>query len=264
MRGFDKLEEGRSRVLVYQVGSIQIIYQDVIRWLYQVDCQMDPYQILVDVSRVYWIQLDPVGSMCILGGSMYILVDLSWIHVYPVGSMCILVYLSWIQLDPVGSLYILVEPLQTLVYPLLDPCRSLQIFSISTCIFIYPLYPYQSTLSLSIHSYPLLSTLSIYSISFNIHSMQQIYFAFFIKALLNMRIFRIFPLFTSRKLLQPIKSIQNTSIPLIDIIPINWNSFQSSCTCHHVHPSFFSKSLLINVDDSIQYNNQLLFFLFIV
>ena len=142
MRGFDKLEEGRSRVLVYQVGSIQIIYQDVIRWLYQVDCQMDPYQILVDVSRVYWIQLDPVGSMCILGGSMYILVDLSWIHVYPV-----------------GSLYILVEPLQTLVYPLLDPCRSLQIFSISTCIFIYPLYPYQSTLSLSIHSYPLLSTL---------------------------------------------------------------------------------------------------------
>lgn len=234
MRGFDKLEEGRSRVLVYQVGSIQIIYQDVIRWLYQVDCQMDPYQILVDVSRVYWIQLDPVGSMCILGGSMYILVDLSWIHVYPV-----------------GSLYILVEPLQTLVYPLLDPCRSLQIFSISTCIFTYPLYPYQSTLSLSIHSYPLLSTLSIYSISFNIHSMQQIYFAFFIKALLNMRIFRIFPLFTSRKLLQPIKSIQNTSIPLIDIIPINWNSFQSSCTCHHVHPSFFSKSLLINVDDSI-------------
>ena len=237
MRGFDKLEEGRSRVLVYQVGSIQIIYQDVIRWLYQVDCQMDPYQILVDVSRVYWIH-----------------VYLRWIHVYLSGS----------QLDPVGSLYILVEPLQTLVYPLLDPCRSLQIFSISTCIFIYPLYPYQSTLSLSIHSYPLLSTLSIYSISFNIHSMQQIYFAFFIKALLNMRIFRIFPLFTSRKLLQPIKSIQNTSIPLIDIIPINWNSFQSSCTCHHVHPSFFSKSLLINVDDSIQYNNQLLFFLFIV
>ena len=254
MRGFDKLEEGRSRVLVYQVGSIQIIYQDVIRWLYQVDCQMDPYQILVDVSRVYWIQLDPVGSMCILGGSMYILVYLR----------CIQLDLSWIHVYPVGSLYILVEPLQTLVYPLLDPCRSLQIFSISTCIFIYPLYPYQSTLSLSIHSYPLLSTLSIYSISFNIHSMQQIYFAFFIKALLNMRIFRIFPLFTSRKLLQPIKSIQNTSIPLIDIIPINWNSFQSSCTCHHVHPSFFSKSLLINVDDSIQYNNQLLFFLFIV
>ena len=40
--------------------------------------------ITVDVSRVYWIQLDPVGSM-------YILVDLSWIHVYPVGSLYILV-----------------------------------------------------------------------------------------------------------------------------------------------------------------------------
>ena len=251
MRGFDKLEEGRSRVLVYQVGSnrlytrmlldgcIRWIVRWIVRWIH---------------IRSQWMLVESIGSMCILGGSMYILVDLSWIHVY----------LSWIHVYPVGSLYILVEPLQTLVYPLLDPCRSLQIFSISTCIFIYPLYPYQSTLSLSIHSYPLLSTLSIYSISFNIHSMQQIYFAFFIKALLNMRIFRIFPLFTSRKLLQPIKSIQNTSIPLIDIIPINWNSFQSSCTCHHVHPSFFSKSLLINVDDSIQYNNQLLFFLFIV
>ena len=145
MRGFDKLEEGRSRVLVYQVGSIQIIYQDVIRWLYQVD----PYQILVDSFISQWMLVESIGSMCILGGSMYILVDLSWIHVYPVGSMCI-------QLDPIGSLYILVEPLQTLVYPLLDPCRSLQIFSISTCIFIYPLYPYQSTL---IPINPLLSTL---------------------------------------------------------------------------------------------------------
>ena len=257
MRGFDKLEEGRSRVLVYQVGSIQIIYQDIIRWLYQVDCQMDPYQILVDSFISQWMLVESIGSSWIQLDPCVSQVDPCISQWILVGSMCI-------QLDPVGSLYILVEPLQTLVYPLLDPCRSLQIFSISTCIFIYPLYPYQSTLSLSIHSYPLLSTLSIYSISFNIHSMQQIYFAFFIKALLNMRIFRIFPLFTSRKLLQPIKSIQNTSIPLIDIIPINWNSFQSSCTCHHVHPSFFSKSLLINVDDSIQYNNQLLFFLFIV
>ena len=49
--------------------------------------------IIVDVSRVYWIQLDPVGSMCILGGSMYILVDLSWIHVY----------LSWIHVYLSGS-----------------------------------------------------------------------------------------------------------------------------------------------------------------
>ena len=241
MRGFDKLEEGRSRVLVYQVGSIQIIYQDVIRWLYQVDCQMDPYQILVDVSRVYWIH-----------------VYLSWIHVY---LRWIHVYLSGSQLDPCVSSWILVYLSRVFIDLSISITRSLQILVDLQYIHLYLYIP---TLSLSIHSYPLLSTLSIYSISFNIHSMQQIYFAFFIKALLNMRIFRIFPLFTSRKLLQPIKSIQNTSIPLIDIIPINWNSFQSSCTCHHVHPSFFSKSLLINVDDSIQYNNQLLFFLFIV
>ena len=250
MRGFDKLEEGRSRVLVYQVGSnrlyTRMLLDGCIRWIVRWILIRSQWMLVESIGSS-WIQLDPCVSQVDPCISQWILV----------GSMCI-------QLDPVGSLYILVEPLWTLVYPLLDPCRSLQIFSISTCIFIYPLYPYQSTLSLSIHSYPLLSTLSIYSISFNIHSMQQIYFAFFIKALLNMRIFRIFPLFTSRKLLQPIKSIQNTSIPLIDIIPINWNSFQSSCTCHHVHPSFFSKSLLINVDDSIQYNNQLLFFLFIV
>ena len=149
MRGFDKLEEGRSRVLVYQVGSIQIIYQDVIRWLYQVDCQMDPYQILVDVSRVYWIQLDPVGSswilggsMCILGGSMYILVDLSWIHVYPVGSSWILVYLSRAFIDLSISI-----------------TRSLQILVDLQYIHLYLYIP---TLSLSIHSIPinpLLSTL---------------------------------------------------------------------------------------------------------
>ena len=142
MRGFDKLEEGRSRVLVYQVGSIQIIYQDVIRWLYQVDCQMDPYQILVDVSRVYWIQLDPVGSMCILVGSMYILVDLSWIHVYPVGSSWILVYLSRAFMDLSISI-----------------TRSLQILVDLQYIHLYLYIP---TLSLSIHSIPinpLLSTL---------------------------------------------------------------------------------------------------------
>ena len=130
MRGFDKLEEGRSRVLVYQVGSIQIIYQDVIRWLYQVDCQMDPYQILVDVSRVYWIQLDPVGSMCIL-----------------VGSMCI-------QLDPCISQQSLYRPQYIHYQILVDPCRSLvyPLVSLYThSIPINPLYPYQSTL---IHSYP--------------------------------------------------------------------------------------------------------------
>lgn len=144
MRGFDKLEEGRSRVLVYQVGSIQIIYQDVIRWLYQVDCQMDPYQILVDVSRVYWIQL-----------------DLSWIQLDPcvsqldpcisqwilVGSMCI-------QLDPCISQQSLYRPQYIHYQILVDPCRSLvyPLVSLYThSIPINPLYPYQSTL---IHSYP--------------------------------------------------------------------------------------------------------------
>ena len=147
MRGFDKLEEGRSRVLVYQVGSIQIIYQDVIRWLYQVDCQMDPYQILVDVSRVYWIQLDPVGSMCILCGSMYILVDLSWIQLDPCVS-------SWIQLDPCISQQSLYRPQYIHYQILVDPCRSLVYPLVSLYIHsipINPLYPYQSTL---IHSYP--------------------------------------------------------------------------------------------------------------
>lgn len=238
MRGFDKLEEGRSRVLVYQVGSNRLYIVDYILGCYQMAVLgglLDGS--ILDPSGCQQSLLDPVGS--------------SWIHVYLSGS----------QLDPVGSSWILVYLSRAFIDLSISITRSLQILVDLQYIHLYLYIP---TLSLSIHSYPLLSTLSIYSISFNIHSMQQIYFAFFIKALLNMRIFRIFPLFTSRKLLQPIKSIQNTSIPLIDIIPINWNSFQSSCTCHHVHPSFFSKSLLINVDDSIQYNNQLLFFLFIV
>lgn len=137
MRGFDKLEEGRSRVLVYQVGSIQIIYQDVIRWLYQVDCQMDPYQILVDVSRVYWIQLDPCVSQVDPCISQWILV----------GSMCI-------QLDPCISQQSLYRPQYIHYQILVDPCRSLvyPLVSLYThSIPINPLYPYQSTL---IHSYP--------------------------------------------------------------------------------------------------------------
>ena len=137
MRGFDKLEEGRSRVLVYQVGSIQIIYQDVIRWLYQVDCQMDPYQILVDVSRVYWIQLDPCVS-----------------QVDPCISQWILVGSSWIQLDPCISQQSLYRPQYIHYQILVDPCRSLvyPLVSLYThSIPINPLYPYQSTL---IHSYP--------------------------------------------------------------------------------------------------------------
>ena len=144
MRGFDKLEEGRSRVLVYQVGSIQIIYQDVIRWLYQVDCQMDPYQILVDVSRVYWIQLDPVGSQ----------VDPCVSQVDPCISQWILVGSMCIQLDPCISQQSLYRPQYIHYQILVDPCRSLVYPLVSLYIHsipINPLYPYQSTL---IHSYP--------------------------------------------------------------------------------------------------------------
>ena len=144
MRGFDKLEEGRSRVLVYQVGSIQIIYQDVIRWLYQVDCQMDPYQILVDVSRVYWIQLDLSGSQLDPCVSQLDPCISQWILV---GSMCI-------QLDPCISQQSLYRPQYIHYQILVDPCRSLvyPLVSLYThSIPINPLYPYQSTL---IHSYP--------------------------------------------------------------------------------------------------------------
>ena len=139
MRGFDKLEEGRSRVLVYQVGSIQIIYQDVIRWLYQVDCQMDPYQILVDSFISQWM----------LVGSSWIHVYLSWIHVYLSGS----------QLDPCVSSWILVYLSRAFIDLSRSITRSLQILLDLQYIHLYLYIP---TLSLSIHSIPinpLLSTL---------------------------------------------------------------------------------------------------------
>lgn len=134
MRGFDKLEEGRSRVLVYQVGSIQIIYQDVIRWLYQVDCQMDPYQILVDVSRVYWIQLDPCVSQVDPCISQWILV----------GSMCI-------QLDPCISQQSLYRPQYIHYQILVDPCRSLVYPLVSLYTHSIPINPLLSTLIHPIH-----------------------------------------------------------------------------------------------------------------
>ena len=149
MRGFDKLEEGRSRVLVYQVGSIQIIYQDVIRWLYQVDCQMDPYQILVDSFISQWMLVESIGSMCILVGSSWIHVYLSWIHVYLSGS----------QLDPCVSSWILVYLSRAFIDLSISITRSLQILVDLQYIHLYLYIP---TLSLSIHSIPinpLLSTL---------------------------------------------------------------------------------------------------------
>lgn len=142
MRGFDKLEEGRSRVLVYQVGSIQIIYQDVIRWLYQVDCQMDPYQILVDSFISQWMLVESIGS--------------SWIHVY---LRWIHVYLSGSQLDPCVSSWILVYLSRAFIDLSISITRSLQILVDLQYIHLYLYIP---TLSLSIHSIPinpLLSTL---------------------------------------------------------------------------------------------------------
>ena len=141
MRGFDKLEEGRSRVLVYQVGSIQIIYQDVIRWLYQVDCQMDPYQILVDVSRVYWIQLDPVGSQ----------VDPCVSQVDPCISQWILVGSMCIQLDPCISQQSLYRPQYIHYQILVDPCRSLVYPLVSLYTHSIPINPLLSTLIHPIH-----------------------------------------------------------------------------------------------------------------
>lgn len=152
MRGFDKLEEGRSRVLVYQVGSnrlyTRMLLDGCIRWIvrwilirsqwihsYHSGCQ----QSLLDPVGSSWIL---VGSMCILVGSLYILVDLSWIHVYPVGSSWILVYLSRAFIDLSISI-----------------TRSLQILVDLQYIHLYLYIP---TLSLSIHSIPinpLLSTL---------------------------------------------------------------------------------------------------------
>ena len=122
MRGFDKLEEGRSRVLVYQVGSnrlyTRMLLDGCIRWLYQ----MDPYQILVDSFISQWMLVESIGS--------------SWIHVY---LRWILVYLSRAFIDLSISI-----------------TRSLQILVDLQYIHLYLYIP---TLSLSIHSYPLLSTL---------------------------------------------------------------------------------------------------------
>ena len=147
MRGFDKLEEGRSRVLVYQVGSIQIIYSRLytrmlldgcIRWLYQ----MDPYQILVDSFISQWMLVESIGS--------------SWIHVY---LRWIHVYLSGSQLDPCVSSWILVYLSRAFMDLSISITRSLQILVDLQYIHLYLYIP---TLSLSIHSIPinpLLSTL---------------------------------------------------------------------------------------------------------
>lgn len=143
MRGFDKLEEGRSRVLVYQVGSNRLYIVDYILGCYQMavlgglldGSLLDPsgfIHIIVDVSRVYWIH-----------------VYLRWIHVYLSGS----------QLDPCVSSWILVYLSRAFIDLSISITRSLQILVDLQYIHLYLYIP---TLSLSIHSIPinpLLSTL---------------------------------------------------------------------------------------------------------
>ena len=148
MRGFDKLEEGRSRVLVYQVGSNRLYIVHYILGCYQMAVLgglLDGS--LLDPSGCQQSLLDPVGSS-------WIHVYLRWIHVYLSGSQLDPCVSSWIQLDPCISQQSLYRPQYIHYQILVDPCRSLvyPLVSLYThSIPINPLYPYQSTL---IHSYP--------------------------------------------------------------------------------------------------------------
>lgn len=142
MRGFDKLEEGRSRVLVYQVGSNR---------LYIVDYILGCYQMAVLGGLLDGSLLDPSGLQSLLDpvGSSWIHVYLRWIHVYLSGS----------QLDPCVSSWILVYLSRAFIDLSISITRSLQILVDLQYIHLYLYIP---TLSLSIHSIPinpLLSTL---------------------------------------------------------------------------------------------------------
>ena len=142
MRGFDKLEEGRSRVLVYQVGSnrlyTRMLLDGCIRWIVR--------WILI---RSQWMLVESIGSS-------WIHVYLRWIHVY---LRWIHVYLSGSQLDPCVSSWILVYLSRAFIDLSISITRSLQILVDLQYIHLYLYIP---TLSLSIHSIPinpLLSTL---------------------------------------------------------------------------------------------------------
>ena len=155
MREFDKLEEGRSRVLVYQVGSNR---------LYIVDYILGCYQMAVLGGLLDGSLLDPSGCQQSLLDPCVSQLDpcvSQWIHVYLSGSQLdpcisqwILVGSMCIQLDPCISQQSLYRPQYIHYQILVDPCRSLvyPLVSLYThSIPINPLYPYQSTL---IHSYP--------------------------------------------------------------------------------------------------------------
>ena len=159
MRGFDKLEEGRSRVLVYQVGSNRLYIVDYILGCYQMavlgglldgslldpsGCQqslldpcvsqVDPYQILVDSFISQWMLVESIGSS-------WIQLDLRWILV---GSMCI-------QLDPCISQQSLYRPQYIHYQILVDPCRSLVYPLVSLYTHSIPINPLLSTLIHPIH-----------------------------------------------------------------------------------------------------------------
>lgn len=140
MRGFDKLEEGRSRVLVYQVGSnrlyTRMLLDGCIRWI------------------VRWILIRSQWIHSYHSGCQQSLLDPCVSQVDPCISQWILVGSMCIQLDPCISQQSLYRPQYIHYQILVDPCRSLvyPLVSLYThSIPINPLYPYQSTL---IHSYP--------------------------------------------------------------------------------------------------------------
>lgn len=130
MRGFDKLEEGRSRVLVYQVGSnrlyTRMLLDGCIRWIVR--------WILI---RSQWMLVESIGSLCIL-------VDPCISQWILVGSMCI-------QLDPCISQQSLYRPQYIHYQILVDPCRSLVYPLVSLYTHSIPINPLLSTLIHPIH-----------------------------------------------------------------------------------------------------------------
>ena len=161
MRGFDKLEEGRSRVLVYQVGSnrlyTRMLLDGCIRWIVR--------WILI---RSQWIHsyhngcqqslLDPVGSMCMLDGSLLdpsgcqqSLLDPCVSQLDPCISQWILVGSMCIQLDPCISQQSLYRPQYIHYQILVDPCRSLVYPLVSLHTHSIPINPLLSTLIHPIH-----------------------------------------------------------------------------------------------------------------
>ena len=135
MRGFDKLEEGRSRVLVYQVGSNR---------LYIVDYILGCYQMAVLGGLLDGSILDPSGCQ-------QSLLDPCVSQVDPCISQWILVGSSWIQLDPCISQQSLYRPQYIHYQILVDPCRSLVYPLVSLHTHSIPINPLLSTLIHPIH-----------------------------------------------------------------------------------------------------------------